>query len=143
MRFLAEIRLRIMEPEFRASSCDLTFSLHRLGYKIIHDMEAVAWTEAPGSWSTFARQRFRWTFGTLQAAFRHADAIFSRRCDGFTLLTLPSVLLFGVVLPLLGPILDLMLLIAVCIGAAGLFMHPQAFELQPTLWIVGGYACVF
>jgi peptidoglycan-N-acetylglucosamine deacetylase len=130
-------------PTTLAEDCDLTFSLHRLGYKIIHDMEAVAWTEAPESWSTFARQRFRWTFGTLQAAFRHADAIFSGRWDGFTLLTLPSVVLFGVILPLLGPILDLMLLIAVSIGAAGLFMHPQAFDLQPTLWIVGSYTCVF
>jgi peptidoglycan-N-acetylglucosamine deacetylase len=126
-----------------AEDCDLTFSLHRLGYKIVHDMEAVAWTEAPESWRTFARQRFRWTFGTLQAAFRHADAIGSRHCRGFTLLTLPSVLLFGVVLPLIGPILDLMLLIAVCTGSIGLFMHPQAFDLGPALWIVGSYACIF
>jgi peptidoglycan-N-acetylglucosamine deacetylase len=130
-------------PTTLAEDCDLTFALHRLGYKIVHDMNAVAWTEAPENWRAFARQRFRWTFGTLQAAYRHSDALMSGRLDGFNLLTLPSVLLFGVILPLIGPVLDFLLLITVCTATAGLYMHPQAFDLQPTLWVVGSYTFVF
>jgi peptidoglycan-N-acetylglucosamine deacetylase len=130
-------------PTTLAEDCDLTFALHRLGYKIVHDMSAVAWTEAPENWRAFARQRFRWTFGTLQAAYRHSDALVSGRLDGFNLLTLPSVLLFGVILPLIGPVLDFLLSITVCTAIAGLYMHPEAFDLQPALWVVGSYTFVF
>jgi peptidoglycan-N-acetylglucosamine deacetylase len=130
-------------PTTLAEDCDLTFSLHRLGYRIVHDMEAIAWTEAPESWRAFSRQRFRWTFGTLQAAYRHSDAMFSAKWDGFALVTLPSVILFSIALPLISPILDFFLLTAVVRGLVGVFMHPEAFDLQPTLWVVAAYCFVF
>lgn len=126
-----------------AEDCDLTFSLHRLGYQIVHDMNAIAWTEAPETWGAFARQRFRWIFGTLQATYRHSDALFKSKCDAFTLVTLPSVILFSVVLPLISPILDVTLLFAVCSALINAFMHPQAYSLQPTIWIVGSYVFIF
>lgn len=130
-------------PTTLAEDCDLTFSLHRLGYRIVHDMEAIAWTEAPESWRAFARQRFRWTFGTLQAAYRHSDAMLSAKWDGFALITLPSVVLFSIALPLISPILDFFLVTAVVRGWVGLVMHPETYDLQPTLWVVATYCFVF
>lgn len=126
-----------------AEDCDLTFSLHRLGYRIVHDMEAIAWTEAPESWRAFGRQRFRWIFGTLQAAYRHSDAILQPKLGGFALITLPSVILFSVVLPLISPILDFGLLVAMCGGATNMLMHPDAYNLRPTMWAAGAYGFVF
>ena len=109
----------------------------------MHDMEAIGWTEAPETWRAFMRQRFRWTFGTLQATYRHSDAMFSKRWDGFTRITLPSVILFNVILPLIGPILDVLFLVAVFTGIVGLLMHPQAYHVQATTWIVVSYIFVF
>ena len=126
-----------------AEDCDLTFSLLRIGYRVVHDMEAIGWTEAPESWRAFMRQRFRWTFGTLQATYRHSDAMFSKRWDGFTRVTLPSVILFSVFLPLIGPILDVLFLVAVFTGIVGLLMHPEAYHVQARTWIVMSYIFVF
>jgi cellulose synthase/poly-beta-1,6-N-acetylglucosamine synthase-like glycosyltransferase/peptidoglycan/xylan/chitin deacetylase (PgdA/CDA1 family) len=126
-----------------AEDCDLTFSLHRLRYRIIHDMQAIAWTEAPESWRGFARQRFRWIFGTLQAAYRHTDALLEPKLNGFALITLPSVVLFSVILPLISPIVDLVLVFAICGGAFNVAMHPEAYSLGPTMWVVGAYGFVF
>jgi peptidoglycan-N-acetylglucosamine deacetylase len=130
-------------PTTLAEDCDLTFCLHRLGYRIVHDMKAIAWTEAPESWRAFGRQRFRWIFGTLQAAYRHSDAMLQPKLGGFALITLPSVVLFSVVLPLISPILDFVLLIAICGGITSVLMHPETYSLQPTLWAVGAYTFVF
>jgi peptidoglycan-N-acetylglucosamine deacetylase len=126
-----------------AEDCDLTFTLLRLGYRVVHDMDAIGWTEAPETWRAFMRQRFRWTFGTLQATCRHSDAMFSKRWDGFTRITLPSVILFNVILPLISPILDVLFLVAVLTGIVGLLMHPQAYHVQATTWIVISYIFVF
>ena len=126
-----------------AEDCDLTFSLLRIGYRVAHDMEAIGWTEAPETWRAFMRQRFRWTFGTLQATYRHSDAMFSKRWDGFTRLTLPSVILFNVILPLIGPILDVLFLVAIFTGIVGLLMHPEAYHVQVTTWIIMSYIFVF
>jgi peptidoglycan-N-acetylglucosamine deacetylase len=126
-----------------AEDCDLTFALLRLGYRVVHDMEAIGWTEAPETWRAFMRQRFRWTFGTLQATYRHSDAMFSKRWDGFTRVTLPSVILFNVILPLIGPILDFLFLVAIFTGIVGLFMHPEAYHVQIKAWIVMSYIFVF
>jgi peptidoglycan-N-acetylglucosamine deacetylase len=126
-----------------AEDCDLTFSLLRIGYRVAHDMEAIGWTEAPETWRAFMRQRFRWTFGTLQATYRHSDAMFSKRWDGFTRVTLPSVILFNVILPLIGPILDVLFLVAIFSGIVGLLMHPEAYHVQARTWIVMSYIFVF
>jgi peptidoglycan-N-acetylglucosamine deacetylase len=61
----------------------------------------------------------------------------------FTRLTLPSVILFNVILPLIGPILDVLFLVAILTGIVGLLMHPEAYHVQVTTWIIMGYIFVF
>jgi peptidoglycan-N-acetylglucosamine deacetylase len=67
----------------------------------------------------------------------------SAKWDGFALITLPSVILFTIALPLISPILDFFLVTAVVRGWVGLVMHPETYDLQPTLWVVATYCFVF
>jgi cellulose synthase/poly-beta-1,6-N-acetylglucosamine synthase-like glycosyltransferase len=59
-----------------AEDADLTIAIRRLGWRISYDEEAIAWTEAPETPGVLIRQRFRWTFGTLQAFWKHKDTLF-------------------------------------------------------------------
>ncbi|HWB97915.1 MAG TPA: glycosyltransferase, partial [Bryobacteraceae bacterium] len=59
-----------------AEDTDLTLTIRRRGYTIRYEEEAVAYTEAPEDTRSLAKQRFRWAFGTLQAAWKHRDALF-------------------------------------------------------------------
>jgi peptidoglycan-N-acetylglucosamine deacetylase len=126
-----------------AEDCDLTFGIHRAGYKIVHDMEAIAWTEAPDTWRGFMRQRFRWIYGTLQASYRHVDALFQLKFRSFAYFSLPSIFLFTVLLPLVSPVMDLFLLVTVVQTAVDIFMHPMSYNLQSFGWSICAYLFVF
>jgi cellulose synthase/poly-beta-1,6-N-acetylglucosamine synthase-like glycosyltransferase len=125
-----------------AEDCDLTFCIHRAGYKIVHEMQAVGWTEAPDTWRGFMRQRFRWVYGTLQASYRHTDTMFQFRFRAFAYFSLPSILLFAVLLPLVSPVMDLFLLVTVVETALDVVMHPTSYSLQSVGWGVGTYLFV-
>ena len=58
-----------------AEDADLTIAIRRLGWRISYDEEAIAWTEAPETPGALIRQRFRWTFGTLQSFWKHRDTL--------------------------------------------------------------------
>ena len=58
-----------------AEDTDLTITIRRSGWKIDYEEEAIGWTNAPETASTLIRQRFRWTFGTLQAFWKHRDTL--------------------------------------------------------------------
>src|SRR6266702_7231078 len=62
--------------ETLAEDADLTLALLRLGYTIDYEEEAMAFTEAPDTVRGFVQQRFRWMYGTLQAAWKHVDTLF-------------------------------------------------------------------
>ncbi len=126
-----------------AEDCDLTFCIHRAGYKIQHEMEAIGWTEAPDTWRGFMRQRFRWIYGTLQASYRHIDTIFQLRFRAFAYFSLPSIFLFTVLLPLVSPVMDLFLLVTVVETTLDIFMHPTSYSLQSFGWGLGTYLFVF
>ena len=52
------------------------------------------------------RQRFRWSFGTLQAVWKHRAAFVRNKAMG--LFALPNILIFQMLLPLVSPFIDLM-----------------------------------
>jgi peptidoglycan-N-acetylglucosamine deacetylase len=126
-----------------AEDCDLTFCVHRAGYKIEHEMQAIAWTEAPDTWRGFMRQRFRWVYGTLQASYRHIDTMFQFKFRGFAYFSLPSIILFAVLLPLVSPVMDLFLLMTVVEATFDMIMHPTTYSLEAIGWGVGVYLFVF
>ncbi len=93
-------------------------------YKVIYEDRALAFTEAPVTARGLMRQRFRWSFGILQAVFKHKQAIRTNRAMG--LFALPNILIFQIVLPLVSPFIDLMFVA----GLLGYFwqryFHPEA-----------------
>jgi biofilm PGA synthesis N-glycosyltransferase PgaC len=62
-----------------AEDCDLSLSLHRAGWRVTQDDEAIAFTEAPETVDALLDQRVRWTFGSLQAIWKHRDLLFRSR----------------------------------------------------------------
>ena len=100
-----------------AEDADLTVAIRRLGFRIGYDEEAVAWTEAPDTPKILVRQRFRWTFGTLQSFWKHRDTLFRPKYGTLGWIALPNIFVFQLALPLISPIIDLMFLGSVGVWA--------------------------
>src|SRR5712675_1514809 len=113
-----------------AEDADLTVAIRRLGWRIGYDEEAIAWTEAPETPSALIRQRFRWTFGTLQAFWKHRDTLLRAKYGTLGWIALPNMFLFQLLLPLFSPIIDLLFL-----GSLALYGLSQFhFTHIPQLW---------
>src|SRR5713226_5292440 len=91
-----------------AEDADLTIAIRRLGWRVSYDEEAIAWTEAPETASQLIRQRFRWTFGTLQSFWKHGDTLLRPKYGTLGWIALPNIFVFQLVLPLISPVIDLM-----------------------------------
>ncbi len=91
-----------------AEDTDLTLTIRRNGWRILFDDEAVGRTIAPETSAALVRQRFRWTFGTLQALWKHRDAFGRERYGTLGRVALPHIVLFQIVLPLFCPVVDLL-----------------------------------
>ncbi len=91
-----------------AEDADLTIAIRRLGWRITYDEEAIAWTEAPETPGALIRQRFRWTFGTLQSFWKHANTLFRPKYGTLGFIALPNIFVFQIALPLISPLLDLL-----------------------------------
>jgi len=83
-----------------AEDFDLTLSMHRLGYKVIQDNDAISYTEAPERLEILSKQRFRWLYGTVQAFWKHRDMIFRRKYRWIGLVIMPWALL-NLILPVI------------------------------------------
>jgi len=107
-----------------AEDADLTMNLLEQGYSVIYEDRALAFTEAPVDMDGLMRQRFRWSFGILQAVFKHIGAIKQRRAMGY--FALPNTIIFQILLPLVSPLIDLMFLVAVFDYFWNRYFHPMA-----------------
>jgi cellulose synthase/poly-beta-1,6-N-acetylglucosamine synthase-like glycosyltransferase len=58
-----------------AEDTDLTMGVHRAGWQVVYEDSAIARTEAPSTIRELWRQRYRWSYGTMQAMWRHRRAI--------------------------------------------------------------------
>jgi cellulose synthase/poly-beta-1,6-N-acetylglucosamine synthase-like glycosyltransferase/peptidoglycan/xylan/chitin deacetylase (PgdA/CDA1 family) len=104
-----------------AEDADLTIAIRRLGWRVTYDEEAIAWTEAPETPGQLIRQRFRWTFGTLQSFWKHGDTLFRPKYGTLGCVALPNIFVFQILLPLVSPVLDLLFLGSLVLwGLAGL-----------------------
>ena len=101
-----------------AEDTDLTLSLHKQGYRIDYAPNAVGWTEAPESFRTLAKQRFRWAFGTLQCLWKHRDLVFNPQYKALGWFSLPSIWFFQIILIAFTPVVDALLLVSLFMGGA-------------------------
>ena len=118
-RKVALQRVGGMSDDTLAEDTDITIAVLGDGWRIVYAERARAWTEAPASLQQLWSQRYRWSYGSMQAMWKHRGAVTSRGPAGrFGRIGLPLVVLFGVVAPLLAPLVDLFLLYGVFFGDA-------------------------
>ena len=109
-----------MSDETLAEDTDVTMALHRGGWKVVYAENARAWTEAPESVQQLWSQRYRWSYGTMQAIWKHRRAVVERGPSGrFGRVGLPFVSLFMVFAPLLAPLIDIFLIYGLVFGPTG------------------------
>ncbi len=90
-----------------AEDTDLTLALGRAGWAVVYAEEARAWTETPAKLGALWRQRYRWSYGTMQAVWKHKAAIWHRDERRIGRRAIPYLVLFQILLPALAPVVDL------------------------------------
>jgi cellulose synthase/poly-beta-1,6-N-acetylglucosamine synthase-like glycosyltransferase/peptidoglycan/xylan/chitin deacetylase (PgdA/CDA1 family) len=91
-----------------AEDTDVTIALGRAGWRVVYVDDARAFTEAPATLSALWRQRYRWSYGTMQAVWKHRAALLGKdRGRRIGTVGIPYLLLFQVALPLLAPLIDI------------------------------------
>ncbi|WP_308195452.1 bifunctional polysaccharide deacetylase/glycosyltransferase family 2 protein [Dactylosporangium sp. AC04546] len=92
-----------------AEDTDATMALCRSGWRVVYEERARAWTEVPSTLRQLWLQRYRWSYGTMQAMWKHRRSLVDRGPSGrFGRLGLPFVALFGIALPLFAPVVDIL-----------------------------------
>ncbi|MFF4706120.1 bifunctional polysaccharide deacetylase/glycosyltransferase family 2 protein [Streptomyces sp. NPDC001288] len=96
-----------MSEDTLAEDTDITIALHRAGRRVVYEEHARAWTEAPGSLRQLWSQRYRWSYGTMQALWKHRKSLTDKGPSGrFGRVGMPLVVLFQIVTPLFAPLID-------------------------------------
>ncbi|CAN5288349.1 glycosyltransferase [soil metagenome] len=121
----------------RAEDMDLTWRVREQGWGIANEPDALAFTEAPDSLGGLLKQRFRWSFGTLQCLWKHRHSVF--RFGWFGGFALPSLWLFQIAGQVLAPLIDLQLAIALLSRLLSWLSSLQHSDIQvspdTTLWL--------
>jgi cellulose synthase/poly-beta-1,6-N-acetylglucosamine synthase-like glycosyltransferase/peptidoglycan/xylan/chitin deacetylase (PgdA/CDA1 family)/spore germination protein YaaH len=107
-----------------AEDADLTMSLLERRLKVVYEDRALAFTEAPIDAGGLMRQRFRWSFGTLQAVWKHRAAFVRNKAMG--LFALPNILIFQILLPMVSPFIDIMFVYGIIHYFIDVHYHPEA-----------------
>jgi len=123
-----------------AEDQDLTLNIRRAGASIAYADGAIGYTEAPDTLKALAKQRFRWSFGTLQCAWKHRDTLFRRRYGSLGWIALPNVWLFQLLLPALSPIADLMFVFSILGIIQTRYAHGATFALTSLEKVLTYYA---
>ena len=109
-----------------AEDADLTMALLRRGYRVEYEDRALAYTEAPTNANGLMRQRFRWSFGILQAVWKHRAVVARKGALGWV--AMPNIVIFQIILPMVSPFIDMMF----AGGAAWYFIqkwfHPESTD---------------
>jgi cellulose synthase/poly-beta-1,6-N-acetylglucosamine synthase-like glycosyltransferase len=113
-----------------AEDTDLTLTIRRKGWKILYDEDAIGRTEVPDTIEALIRQRFRWTFGTLQAVWKHRDTAGKPQYGTLGWVAIPNIFLFQIVLPMVSPVIDFLFLLSLALWALAQLRIPAL----PQLW---------
>lgn len=122
-----------------AEDTDLTIAIGRAGWRVVYVEDARGWTETPATLSGLWRQRYRWSYGTLQAVWKHRSALWRREPGKVGRRGLPYLLLFQIALPFLAPLIDVAALYGVVfLDPLPVLAYWLAFNLLQLL--LGAYA---
>jgi cellulose synthase/poly-beta-1,6-N-acetylglucosamine synthase-like glycosyltransferase len=117
-----------------AEDADLTMNLLEQGYRVDYEDRALAFTEAPINAKGLMRQRFRWSFGTLQAIWKHRAAFVRNKAMG--LFALPNILVFQMFLPLVSPFIDVLFAWGIINFLIDRHYHPEAASSASLLKLI-------
>jgi len=81
-------------------------------------------------------------FGTMQATWKHVDALFQPRYGALGFVALPNLMIFQVLFPLISPVPDLLLVATLGIAAVSYRHHPVDYS-PASLWRVPFYYALF
>ena len=109
-----------------ADDADLTMALLRRGYRVEYEDRALAYTEAPVNAKSLMRQRFRWSFGILQAVYKHREVFARKGVLGWV--ALPNIVIFQILLPLVSPFIDVMFAVGSIWYFAQRYFHPESTD---------------
>jgi cellulose synthase/poly-beta-1,6-N-acetylglucosamine synthase-like glycosyltransferase/spore germination protein YaaH/peptidoglycan/xylan/chitin deacetylase (PgdA/CDA1 family) len=109
-----------------AEDADLTMALLRRGYRVEYEDMALAYTEAPTNANALMRQRFRWSFGILQAVYKHRGVFARKGVLGWV--ALPNIVIFQILLPLVSPLIDIMFAVGTIWYYIQKHFHPDSTD---------------
>jgi len=109
-----------------AEDADLTMALLKRGFRVEYEDRALAYTEAPINANGLMRQRFRWSFGILQAVYKHREAFARKGVLGWV--ALPNIIVFQILLPLVSPFIDIMFTVAAIWYFVQKHFHPESTD---------------
>jgi cellulose synthase/poly-beta-1,6-N-acetylglucosamine synthase-like glycosyltransferase/peptidoglycan/xylan/chitin deacetylase (PgdA/CDA1 family)/spore germination protein YaaH len=115
-----------------AEDQDLTIEVREMHYRIGYEEKAIGYTEAPDSLRNLAKQRFRWSFGTLQCMWKHKKALLNPKYGSLGWVAMPNVWIFQVLFPLISPLMDLMFIWTLAAALMGYFEHQKEYAHTPT-----------
>jgi cellulose synthase/poly-beta-1,6-N-acetylglucosamine synthase-like glycosyltransferase/peptidoglycan/xylan/chitin deacetylase (PgdA/CDA1 family)/spore germination protein YaaH len=107
-----------------AEDADLTMALLQAGYRVNYEDRALAYTEAPTTANGLMRQRFRWSFGIMQAVRKHIGAVRHKGALGWV--AIPNMIVFQILLPLVSPFIDIMFVAGSAWYAYNRYFHPES-----------------
>ena len=107
-----------------AEDADLTMALLQAGYHVNYEDRALAYTEAPTTANGLMRQRFRWSFGIMQAVYKHRAAVKQKGALGWV--ALPNMIIFQILLPLVSPFIDIMFVVGAISYFVNKSFHPES-----------------
>ena len=107
-----------------AEDADLTMALLQAGYWVNYEDRALAYTEAPTTANGLMRQRFRWSFGIMQAVWKHRAAVKQKGALGWV--AIPNMLIFQILLPLVSPFIDIMFVVGAVTYFVDKYRHPES-----------------
>jgi cellulose synthase/poly-beta-1,6-N-acetylglucosamine synthase-like glycosyltransferase/spore germination protein YaaH/peptidoglycan/xylan/chitin deacetylase (PgdA/CDA1 family) len=107
-----------------AEDQDLTLAAQVAGWRVEFDPQARAFTEAPETVNGLLKQRFRWSFGTLQCLWKHRRALFDIRHPVLGFVALPQIWIFQIILTAVAPLVDLAIVWSLITSVYSWAYHP-------------------
>ncbi len=107
-----------------AEDADLTMALLQAGFWVNYEDRALAYTEAPTTANGLMRQRFRWSFGIMQAVWKHIEAVKQKGALGWV--AIPNMIIFQILLPLVSPFIDIMFVVGAISYFVDKYRHPES-----------------
>lgn len=123
-----------------AEDQDLTWALGEEGVRVAYADDAIAYTEAPDTIKTLVRQRFRWSFGTLQCAWKHRRILLRPKYGALGMIALPNVWIFQIFYTAISPIADFMFAWSLFSVLLARYQHGATYALTNLTQVMFLYA---